>query len=59
MESIPFDSVRKRMNRPNADTSRPCPAWGRDADGEVWIRCTCGLPVTLDVPQTRVSVCVA
>jgi hypothetical protein len=26
----------------------PCPAWGRDNTGAVFIRCACGLPMDLD-----------
>ena len=44
-EAIPFASARKR-------NVEPTPAWGRDKGG-IWIRCTCGIPVTLDVPRTH------
>lgn len=37
---IPFSTLRKRF-------IQPTPAWGWNADGTVWVRCQCGIPMDL------------
>lgn len=46
-DRIPRAHFRKRHTQPS-------PAWGREENGTVWIRCACGLPVDLDIGATHI-----
>lgn len=40
---IVFDPGMRRSGKQYA-----CPAWGRDLYGDLWVRCVCGLAMSLD-----------